>query len=202
MTEETLTPVQTLEEKIKIIDLQIDGVNSNITHQLNIISCLESQKDEFKKAIGILNEYEPILGPITLLDKIELSECEFVEENPGNIEWKEPYLYKDVEVFRSSDEKYLKIRWSGSTIISTWDYLKSFYETLPEIVTRQDIKGFSSKRKVSILLRFYEAHPNFTCHIDRLPNKMELIKDNEEIKLNQDTNGGNVAIEYDEGISD
>lgn len=212
MTEKIITPVQALEEKIKMIDLQIEGVKSNIAIQQEILFNLADKSGDYIQAIKILNnagmpKAKENVKPFTLADKIEpeteSKTYKFEEIKSNGIEWNEPYNYKDVEMFKSSDEAYRKIRWNKSTIITTWDYLKSFYESLPERFTRQSIEGLSSLRKGSVLLRFYEAHPNFTCIAESDYNKYEIIKLDPDVKLNQDTNGGDIAIEFDDaGVKD
>lgn len=69
-------------------------------------------------------------------------------------------------------------------IDTTWDYLKQFYDELPDQVHVKTLAGINTK-KATALLKFYEDHPNFSCHIEKVGGSNALIKD--EVYVNNST---------------
>lgn len=77
------------------------------------------------------------------------------------------------------------IKGESSRIDTTWDYLNEFFNSLPDETVLVNIEGLGKKKRVT-LARFYVAHPNFSCHIDKKGYSNVLVKD--EVRVNSPTN--------------
>ena len=125
------------------------------------------------------------IKPVTLSDNIE--QCDdkndvvtcsnpiFVEDEKHQIDetW-ESTLYGDTPFLRNGDKRV--IRSDSCRIDTTWDYLCSFFDSLHDSVAVSTIDGLN-KKKVRALVRFFEEHPNFNCHIENKSGFNVLFKD-------------------------
>jgi len=92
--------------------------------------------------------------------------------------------FGNCQYFKNDD--LLVIKGESSRIDTTWTYLCDFFNSLPDEITIAHIEGLN-KKKLQTLTRFYEAHPNFTCHIEKVAGSNILVK--EEINVSTVTNG-------------
>lgn len=109
----------------------------------------------------------------------------FTEEDKHEIdaEWTES-AYSDCTYFKNGPS--IVIKGDSSRIDTTWDYLNAFFDSLQDETIIKNIDGLN-KKKQATLARFYAAHPNFSCHVDKKGYTNVLVKD--EVRLNTNTNG-------------
>ena len=200
----TKTPIEVLNEGLELVNIDIVALEELIATQNKTLEEKEHLKEEFEYAIGIIlkpnidnligDDNENIAPNISsITDPMIYS---FDESTPkGNIKWGDVSLYKNIET--SKADGHYKLSSNGNRIVTTWDYLNAFFDKLLPKTTMYQISGINIK-KASALFKFYEAHPNFHCHIEFENKKMCLVKDEIDVFLDIDTKGGDPAIEFEE----
>lgn len=115
-------------------------------------------------------------------DKIE-TDIRFIEDSKRLLDdsWKET-IYGDMPFLRN--DGYRVIRGESCRIDTNWDYLVTFFDSLQERTAVNVIEGLN-KKKLRTLARFYDAHPNFNCHIETEKGFNVLVKD--EVRVSNDT---------------
>jgi len=116
-----------------------------------------------------------------------LASFEYVEDQKYIVDdtWTENQ-YNDCQDFKKGE--LLVIKGESSRVDTTWTYLCDFFNSLPDEIAITHIEGLN-KKKLQTLTRFYEAHPNFTCHIEKVAGSNILFK--EEIRVGTVINGHN-----------
>ena len=93
--------------------------------------------------------------------------------------------YGDVPFLRKDDNRV--IRGVSSRVDTTWEYLCKFFDSLPEQTIVNSISGVN-KKKLRALIKLYEVHPNFSCHVEIVKKHHTLVKD--EVRVDNDTLSG------------
>lgn len=78
------------------------------------------------------------------------------------------------------------IHGESCTISTSWSYLNEFFNSLQNETVLMRVDGMN-KKKISTLFKFYEAHPNFVCHVEKVNNVNVFKKD--EVRVNTNTTG-------------
>ena len=126
----------------------------------------------------------------------------FEEELKHNVDdsW-ELIGYNDSEHLKNGDD--IRIKGNGCIIDTTWEYLSSYFNLLPDVIKIIDITGLNKKKQVT-LAKFYQDHPNFHCHINKVDGVNSIVKD--EVRLNTNTNGngecGTMNVDDFNGVSE
>ena len=93
------------------------------------------------------------------------------------------------------------IRGGSCTISTSWEYLKEFFDCLPDETVLMRVEGMN-KKKLSALFKFYEAHPNWSCHVEKNNGVNVFMKD--EVRVNSVTavsgDGGAMDIDSYNGV--
>ncbi len=142
---------------------------------------------DIKKLVGIANvptkQEIPLEVPkhsiqctsAPLDDKIETDSSNpmFIEDEKHSVDdsWKETQ-YKQSKYLRKNDE--IVIKPESYRIDTTWDNLCEFFDSLNE---RTSIIEGLNKDKTFNVIRFYDAHPNFSCHIETVNSLNVLVRD-------------------------
>lgn len=111
----------------------------------------------------------------------------FFNENENkhiiNGDWKESEYGGPVH-YKNGDDIF--IRGESCTISTSWEYLKEFFDYLPDETVLMRVEGMN-KKKLATLFRFFESHPNWSCHVEKSNGVNVFMKD--EVRLNTNTNG-------------
>lgn len=95
------------------------------------------------------------------------------------------------------------IRGDSCTINTSWEYLKEFFDCLPDETVLMRVEGMN-KKKLSTLFKFYEAHPNWSCHVEKSNGVNVFMKD--EVRVNSVTavsgDGGAMDIDSYNGVGE
>ena len=133
----------------------------------------------------------------------------FVEDSKRtlNDEWK-PSSIKNCTHFKKGNN--LIIKGESSRLDTNWDYLCEFFDALPDETLVRTIPGLNVKKRTA-LAKFYESHPNFSCHIEKRNGSNSLVKDEavlkkDEVRVHTQTNstyesGAALASDFD-GLTD
>jgi len=73
--------------------------------------------------------------------------------------------YNDSEHLKNDDD--IRIKGNDCIIDTTWAYLSGYFNLLPDVTKIIDITGLNKKKQVT-LAKFYQDHPNFHCHINKV----------------------------------
>ena len=133
----------------------------------------------------------------------------FVEDSKRTLddEWK-PSNIKNCTHFKKGDK--VVIKGESSRLDTNWDYLVGFFDKLPEETVVRTIPGLNVKKRTA-LAKFYESHPNFSCHIEKRNGSNNLVKDEEvlkkdEVRVHTETNStyesGSMQAEDHSGLTD
>ena len=119
----------------------------------------------------------------------------FTEEEKHEIDaaWTELQFGKGMH-YRKGDA--LVIKGESSRVDTTWSYLTVFFNSLPDETIIRDV-GELNKKKQKTLFKFYESHPNFACHIDKVNNTNVFVKDEVCVNTNTTGNGEGGTMDVD-----
>lgn len=115
--------------------------------------------------------------------KVDYPVFKETEKHDITSEWKETTFGGKSKHTRNNGD--IAIIAPSCRVDTTWDYLKEYFDSLPDETVINDLPGLGII-KYRTITNFYSYHPGFHCHIE-MKNKFNvLIKD--EVIINQDTN--------------
>jgi len=176
----------------------IDGVEIGYTPAEDVAQSVETVTDGMNLSdIAYTSETtEPAEDVATVSDVPEeytdsIAEWANRKYNSGFVEdvkrvvddsWKETTFMK-CTFFKNGDN--FVIKGDSSRLDTNWDYLCNFFESLHDETVIKTIPGLNTKKR-NALSKFYEAHPNFSCHVEKINGFNAIVKD--DVRVNPATN--------------
>lgn len=117
-----------------------------------------------------------------------------------NGDWKENEYGGPIH-YKNGDDIF--IRGESCTISTSWEYLKEFFDYLPDETVLMRVEGMN-KKKLATLFKFYEAHPNFMCHVEKVCNVNVFKKDDVRVNAVTAVSGdvGTMDVDSFNGVSE